>query len=108
MPATAIKSTLDPRLCLGAYVKRDGVLWMVLAKERDEHGSITGMYVLEAALGQRSNVGGGAHVYIHPRVVASATTLTRDYELVREAQAPDLGHLDAEMNEHLRTAGIQT
>lgn len=100
--------SIDARLEAGAYLSRRGELWLVLGKETDESGSITGMYEIENAKGELTEVGGKAPTYVHRRLAASATVIFREFKL--ERRAPDSTvphHLNEQMEEHIQRLGLK-
>ena len=93
---------IDPRLRRGAYVHRDGTLWQVLGHATDENGAITGDYVLENAIGERSASG----TYVYKRILIAPNALAL-FELAREAPSVEVpAHLDEQLTEHCKEAGL--
>jgi hypothetical protein len=84
---------VDPRLKIGAYVRLGTTVYHVLCLERDDNDCVTGMFVLENIHGEHSC----GTTYVHRRTIASASTLTTQYQLVLpapETVIPD--YLDAQ------------
>ena len=89
----------DPRLKTGAYIREGTTVYEVLGQEKDDDGSITGMYVLENIVGEYSC----GKTYVHRQMVRSASKIAESFKLVRPVPSDDVpSHLDAQMDEHIR------
>ena len=85
----------NPKLVPGAYISRDKRLYLVIGPERDGDGAVTGKVELENAL------------TLH-RSADTLDMVTRWYNLVKPAPAVVVpAHLDAELTEHVKAAGLR-
>lgn len=98
---------IDQRLQEGCYLSRYDKVYLLLGKEHDDRGCVTGNYVLEDCHGEATCVSTTSKVYVHRQITRTATEITRDYELARAASASEVPvHLEQQMVEHCKAVGI--
>ena len=84
-------TTIDPRIQVGAYIKRGMNVYLVIGPERDEKECVTGMTELEPISGRYSSYGNGRGIWVYPKTVVSSTEIAMGFELIKHA--PIISHL---------------